>query len=151
MQWIDVLILGREVHGSNTNRVHYGVVQVLHSLILSQVFIEDGYSEEVGTNGALEGCCNFYHPVNHLGAVVFRDGVLVQWAGFGLVQSHQVLVDLCVESQLVIFSLVWGRLLSAHITFVSLLSLNGARVLPCPIAFDLEKLHDLIAIFVFRS
>lgn len=99
---------------------------MLDSLILPEVFIEDGHSQEVGANGALEGCCNFYHPVNHFGAVVLRDRVLVQWTGLGLIQSHQVLVDLSVQSQLVIFALVWGRLLSAHMTFVSLVSLNGA-------------------------
>ena len=116
------------------------VVKGLNSLIFPEVGVEDGNGQEVCPNGTLEGCCDFHHPVNHLGSVVLGNGVCVEWASLGLVLDQQVLVDFSVQGQLVIFTLVWGRLLSADCTLVALLGVNGSRVLASSVTLYFDNL-----------
>lgn len=82
------------------------VLHNLHTLILPQVGIKDSYSQEVSPSCALEGGSDLDHPVDHLGPVILGHIVLVEWARQSLVLNTEVLVDLFVEGQLMIFSLV---------------------------------------------
>ena len=81
VQGIDVLILGRQVHGRHTDAVHVLVRQ--HDALLPlhhEPLVEDDDGKEVGTFGTLEAGADLDHPVGHLGAVLFSHLVLFERA-----------------------------------------------------------------------
>ena len=126
--------------------MHNRVVERPHSLVLPQVCVEDSHRQEICSDGALEGSSNLDHPINHLSSIVLGDLVFVEWTWSCLILNAKILVDLCVEGQLVVLSFVWRRLFGANVALVALLSFYGSRVLSCSITFDLKELYYLLSI-----
>ena len=122
VQRVDVLVLRSEVHCANADLMHIRVLHDFLALHGAEVVVKDGHSEEVRPDGALEGGSDFNHPVYHLCAILLADVVGVQGARvWSLIESHQILMDLREERQLIVFFLLWRGLLGAAQALISLL------------------------------
>lgn len=80
MQRLDVIVFGGYVHSGYTKLVDVLIRQRLAGISKEhQPLIEDLLGQEVGPCSAVEGCTHFDHPVGHLGPVVLRHLMAVQW------------------------------------------------------------------------
>lgn len=78
----DVLVFGSKVHRGDTNAMHIFVLESLTLLANSDdVFVENLSGQEISAGRALEGGAHFYHPVHHLGSVLFRNLMAHDWNG----------------------------------------------------------------------
>ena len=114
MQRVDIFVLARQVHHSDTHLVNIRVLEHFFALLHSKVGIKDGNGKEVSPCRALEGCRYFNHPVDHFGPVFLANLVFVEGRWLDFVLGDQVLVDLSVEGEIEVFTLLWSRSFCAY-------------------------------------
>ena len=73
--------------------MHVRVLQDFSALELAQILVEDGHSEEVSSDRALERRGHLDHPIHHLGAILLANVVCVEWRWLCFVDGDQVSVD----------------------------------------------------------
>ncbi len=118
------------------------------ALHLSDIVVKDSHSKEVSSDSALERCGDLNHPVDHLRSVLFADVMSGKWWHIIVfVLSDEVLVDLCIQSQLKVLTFLRSGLLCWNKRLVSLLlSIDWSCVAGSCNIFDLDDAHWVWAV-----
>ena len=106
--------------------MHVGIFHHFDTLLGSEVLVEESNCKEIGPNSTLEGCCYFNHPVDHFGPVFLANLVFVEGRWLDFVLGNQVLVDLGVEGEIEVFTLLWSRSFCAYAALGAFGSFDGS-------------------------